>query len=59
MNKLIELEKEARKAADAFMYAPKGMPLAPLYEAEQEAYKKLREYKTWLYKGSGVFGNEI
>jgi len=53
------LEKKEQEASNAFMYAKEGDKLAPLYAAQEAARKELREYKAWLYKGSGVNGNEI
>ena len=59
MDKLLELQQKAKEAEHAFIYAKDGVKLAPLYEAQQKAYKELADYKVWLYKGSGVNGNEI
>ncbi len=59
MDKLIELRKKEEEASNAFMYAKSGSNLQELYKAELEARKKRREHETWLYKGSGVNGNEI
>ena len=59
MNKLIELEKIAKEANEAFIYAKPHQSLKELHKAQEQAYKDLREYKNWLYKGSCVNGNEI
>jgi len=59
MEKLQELKDKAEKATNDFIYAKPNESLKELYKAQELAYKELRDYKDWLYKGSGVNGNEI
>lgn len=57
MEKLQELIEKANVATNNFIYAKPNESLKELHKAQELAYKELRDYKNWLYKGLGVNGN--
>ena len=59
MDKLIALRKAEQEASYAIMYSKEDEDLIQLHKNQEAARKALREHEKWLYKGSGVHGNEV